>query len=76
MIELTPIDKEGAADVVVCPSIDGAARVEDQKTQAGTRFAEPCRVFVVSGLGSSSFSAFYSIKCSTQSAVNVGTGER
>ena len=52
MIELAPNDKEGAADIVVCPSIDGAARVEDQKTQAGTRYAEPCRVFVVSVLAS------------------------
>ena len=48
MIELTPNDKEGAADIVEYPSIDGAARVEGQKTQAGTRYAEPCRVFVVS----------------------------
>jgi hypothetical protein len=48
MIELSPNDEESAADLVACPSIDGAARVEDQKTQAGTRYAEPCRVFVVS----------------------------
>jgi hypothetical protein len=58
MIELSPYDKERATNRVEYPSIDGAPRVEDQKTQAGTRFAEPCRVFVVSGLGSSSFSAF------------------
>jgi len=48
MIELTPYDKEGALYRVEYPSIDGATRVEDQKTQAGTRYAEPCRVFVVS----------------------------
>ena len=49
MIELSPNDKERATDIVEYPSIDGAPRVEDQKTQAGTRYAEPCRVFVVSG---------------------------